>query len=70
MLPQCAKTKLLGVKHVKQEANLLKAQQARDATVKGRMETEHRFSLLKLSSLTKKNENKHKQSCLPHRKGH
>ena len=71
MLPQCVKTVLLGVKHVKQDANFLEAQQARDETIKDQMEAERRFSILKLSSSsTEKHDNKHEQPRLPHGKRH
>ena len=72
MLPQCAKTELLlVVKHAKQEANLLEPQQAHDETVKGQMEVERRFSMLKSSSSsTEKHDNKHLQPRIPNRKRH
>ena len=71
ILPQCAETKLLGVKHAKQEVNSLEAQQARDETVEGQMEAERIFSILKPPpSSTEKHYNKHEQQRLPHRKGH
>ena len=42
-----------------------------DDTVKGQMEAERRFSMLKpSSSSTEKHDNKHEQPRLSHRKGH